>query len=433
MIKNNLKNVKTTNVIYSIKQTQLSQLLDADLRRFLKSSNYLSIVITDNYFLHYSLYPMLEDNNEDYILSKVLEFQKDYISKEEFAKLRSLTVLDDTLSTVYSYYFTKLLLKELKKEVEKELSESNQSDMANILNQILLRLFSEDSYRQKLNEFQNEAAEKTKKLSDIKDFIMDIGAGKSFSDFKKVLDLSEKIASNALLFKIITEGKKIQTKIPTFVKITKIKEKHGEELAEYTLTRNVLEAKPSEFALPSEIFYYRLASGGFISLAKHTIAEGAYYVMIDKSGSMSSEAKIVYSRSLALALFKLAKRKKRKYFLQFFDTYVYPFKPLDDPEEILECIFRIENSGGTDIDDALYVALNNIIKSRLNKYTNTIILITDGEDTVTIQKELFEKNNVSLISIMVGGENETLKQLSNKYFKAELSEEGILEIIEAIK
>lgn len=433
MIRNNLKNVKSTDLIYKIKQAQIESLLDGEFLRLLRSTNYLSIICADNYFLHYSLYPILSDSNEDYILNKVLEFQKKYISRQEFQKLRSLTTLDDTLSLAYSFYFTKSLLKEIKKELENEMNNADQQDIEKILNQILIRFFSNSTKHQKMEEIQKEAMEKTKSFSEIKDFLIGLGAGKNGTDFKKVLDLSEKILSNVTLRKIITEGKKIQTELPAFVKISKVKEKHGQELAEYGLTHDVMEARVMDLAMPEEVFYHKIASSGFISLVKHNVAEGAYYILIDKSGSMSNESKIVYSRSLALALFKLSRRKKRKYFLQFFDTYVYPYKPLENTDEILECLLRIENSGGTDIDNAIYIAINNIIKNKLDEYTNTLIIITDGEDTVTTQKELLDKNNVSLISIMVGGENETLKQLSTKYFKAELSDEGILKIIEAVK
>lgn len=433
MIRNNLKNVKITDAIYPIKQAQIEDLLDSELKQLMRSSHYLSIICTDNYFLHYSLYPILIENNEDYILNKVLEFQKKYVKKEEYAKIKALTTLDDTLSLAYTYYFTKVLLKELKQELEKEMQNYAQNDMESVLNQIILRFFSSESMKQKVEMAQREALDNTKKLSEIKDFLSDLSAGKSGTDFRKVLDLSDRIINNTLLYKIITEGKKIQTELPTFVKITKVKDKHGQELSEYGITRDIFEARVADFSLPEELFLYKFASSSFTSLIKHNVAEGAYYILIDKSGSMSNETKIIYSRSLALALFKLSRRKKRKYFLQFFDTYVYPYRPLDNPEEILECLLKVENSGGTDIDNAIYVAMNNLIRNKLDQYTNTLIIITDGEDTVTTQKEWLERNNVSLISIMVGGDNETLKQLSTRYFKAEFGEEGIFKIIEAVK
>jgi len=433
LIKNNLRNVKTTDAIYPIIQAKIESLLDSELRSLMRSSHYLSIICTDNYFLHYSLYPILADNNEDFILSKVLEYQKKYIKKEEYSRIKSVTTLDDTLSLAYTYYFTKSLLTELKEELQKEMQDSSQGDMESILNQIILRFFSQDSNKQKIEHIQREAADNTKKLSEIRDFLSDLTAGKSGTDFRKVLDLSDRIINNTLLYKIVTEGKKIQTELPSFVKISKVRDKHGQELAEYGLTRDIFEARVGDFALPEEIFLYKLATSSFTSLIKHNVAEGAYYILIDKSGSMSNETKIIYSRSLALALFKLSKRKKRKYFLQFFDTYVYPYKPLENPDEILECLLRVENSGGTDIDNAIYVAMNNIVKNKLDQHTNTLIIITDGEDTVTTQKEWLEKSNISLISIMVGGDNETLKQLSSKYFKAELTQEGLLKVIEAVK
>ncbi|HLI46564.1 MAG TPA: hypothetical protein VKU94_05160, partial [Geobacterales bacterium] len=168
-MKNNLKNVKSTDAIYPIKQAQIEDLLDSELRSMLRSSHYLSIICTDNYFLHYSLYPILADSNEDFILNKVLEYQKKYIKKEEYSKVKSLTTLDDTLSMAYTYYFTKGLLSELKQELQKEMQDSSQNDMESILNQIILRFFSQDSNRQRIEMMQREAADSTKKINEIRD------------------------------------------------------------------------------------------------------------------------------------------------------------------------------------------------------------------------------------------------------------------------
>ena len=164
------------------------------------------------------------------------------------------------------------------------------------------------------------------------------------------------------------------------------------------------------------------------------ILEGPHYFItngfvVHNSGSMNGY-KLIWSRSVALALYHLAKMKDRVFMLRMFDSNIYPEEhPYTNPIEILEAILKMPSNGGTRITKSVKKAVEDIIERNLNKKTNTIVLVTDGEDQVLLDKELLKRNNITLISIMVGGDNETLKNISDHYLNAALDLDGALKII----
>jgi len=138
-----------------------------------------------------------------------------------------------------------------------------------------------------------------------------------------------------------------------------------------------------------------------------------------------------------LAIYRLSKVKKRRYFLRFFDHVVYPEEPIEKPDEVVEYILTIGANGGTSIDTAIRTAIDDLVNRKLNQYTNTIILITDGEDTVETRPEELKENNISLVAIMIQGNNYSLKKLAEasngKYLRAVIDFNGALRIIEEVK
>ena len=163
---------------------------------------------------------------------------------------------------------------------------------------------------------------------------------------------------------------------------------------------------------------------------------GSEMCIRDRSGSMMG-IKTVWARSVALAIYRLAQRKRRKFFLRFFDTEVYPpNKPIEDPKEAIEYIIRVGSNGGTSIDNALQTAVADIVERGLNRYTNTIILITDGEDRVSTEPEVLKKNNIRLVAVMIAGSNDTLywlaKESGGEYMRAELSRDGALKLLKTV-
>ena len=159
-------------------------------------------------------------------------------------------------------------------------------------------------------------------------------------------------------------------------------------------------------------------------------------IIVHNSGSMLGP-KTVWARSVALSLLKLAMRAKARYFLRFFDTQVYPDCPVSDPIEAIEYILTVWSDGGTDIDKAIVIACKDFkakIKD-IEKYTNTIVVITDGQDEIDteIVREALESVNARLVSVMVQGDNVSLRKVSNQYFTATLDVKGALKLVEAIR
>jgi uncharacterized protein with von Willebrand factor type A (vWA) domain len=292
-----------------------------------------------------------------------------------------------------------------------------------------------DEFKELLEEASKEVEKTTKTMHDIKRLVGGKQAGKEPGTISFLADLADAIRKQKVDVKIIELAGKIADFMPKFTKLKKQKDEHGDELAGYRLTKKLEKALPRELAMPDEIFYYKLASSGFLTREKQTVKEGAYYVLIDKSGSMSGE-KTVWARAVALALLKLAREKKRRFFMRFFDYDVYDLLSDDNFQQLLTAILTVKSDGGTSINSALRIALQDLVEKKLSEQTNTIIIITDGEDEVTVKPEEFKKVNATLVAVMIQGHNETLKKIAEatggKYMKAVLTSEGALKLLEEV-
>jgi uncharacterized protein with von Willebrand factor type A (vWA) domain len=230
---------------------------------------------------------------------------------------------------------------------------------------------------------------------------------------------------------------RIADSMPRFVKVVKTPDRFGEELGGYRLTKNVERVLPRELALPDDLFYYKLASNGLISKVKLAEREGAFYVLVDKSGSMAEGSKMTWAKAVALALLKLARAKGRRFYLRFFDYEAYQFMDDSDPYNLANTILSVSPDGGTSIDSAIRTALMDLNRGELREQTNTIIIITDGEDTVTVRPEELRRVNATLLAVMIQGHNSTLEGLARatggKFMKAELSKEGALRVVDATR
>jgi len=473
--------------------------LPEDLKNYNKiiKSPHFKIISTDNYFIHYSSIPMLKTNNKDKILNEVLEFQKEYMRTERYASLKSITTLDDEMSLLYSKAFTTILLRKMlvklpddkKKQLLQKLQSlpeppsespdapisvppdvdmpippdvpvpspegaptpsegtavdlsSNSSTQEKNFNEELEKMINEiiNELKQKgidlkevLRETQKEAQEITEDLNNVRR-IFGKSAGKEPGTLSFLSELANKIMNRKVNMKIIEVAGKIIDRMPLFVKIKKERDVHGDELSGYRLTKNIEKALPREIALPDEMFFYKLASSGFLSKEKMIVKEGAFYVLIDKSGSMDGE-KTIWARAVALALLKLAREKRRKFFMRFFDFQVYDLADDSNFEKLLSMILTIKSDGGTNIDRALNTALEDLEK--LKEFTNTIIIITDGEDRVETKPEDLKKYNASLVAVMIEGRNDNLKKLAEEsngqYLSAVPTEDGALKIVDLLK
>lgn len=158
--------------------------------------------------------------------------------------------------------------------------------------------------------------------------------------------------------------------------------------------------------------------------------------IVHNSGSMLGP-KTLWARSVALSLLKISIKSNTRYYLRFFDTQTHPEHPIVEPEEAIEHLVTVWSDGGTDIDRAILTACKDMVEGvkELEKYTNTIVIITDGQDEVDSEqvREALENANARLVSVMVQGDNASLKKASHQYFKASLDLKGALKLVEAVK
>ena len=184
--------------------------------------------------------------------------------------------------------------------------------------------------------------------------------------------------------------------------------------------RDLTKVVPSALSMPDELFWYRYATGTLPIIETYSTELSEFILVVDKSGSMDDENKTLWSRAVALALAKQAKKGNVRSYLMFFDYDVIPEKPIDLLKEFskaLDYILTLECDGGTSIDRALREA---------DKYGKTIILITDGEDSVSY------KPNNKLITAMVEGENENLREISDVYLIVEPDTNGALRLLNVL-
>jgi len=452
----------------------------------------VKIIGTDSYFLHYSYLPQLEPADkfmDNKILKTAHKVFSYYINTEEYQNIKQITTLDDELSKIYAIDLTRRVSEAIRKELENSLRKMNNKELNSLAQQLasmgLLQLptavgqgqqqgqessskgrssnadrLMSDIYnalidniekqeaqqiiRDLINENANtkvmemelskalreagKTAEKTKKIA--KFLAGGMWAGKSISVYEKAYKIAVKSVNN--VEKIISLADQITKNMPKFTKIVKKRGKFGDRVIGYYKTRNVRRAIPRDLALPEPLFTTKLVNG-FTAREKAVIGEGAYYVLIDKSGSMDGEP-TAWARSMALALLQLAKKKGRKYFLRFFDVKVYDLKT--DYEEIFDEILYVRSGGGTSITRALRTAVEDIKKHGLGEKTNTIIIITDGLDDVDERLVWeFKKNNVRLVAVMIDEDNETLKKIAEttggQYMHVVPDKKNALKIIEA--
>ena len=342
-MQNNLLNIRNNNPYYQLVSRDILKHIPKELKTIAENIPQLPILSTDNYFLHYTIYPILATSNEDQVLQKVLDIYREYMKSKEYQSAKILTTLDHDLSMIHSIQLTRVILEKIREKMKDKLdrmrsSEEGRKTLSSIspqmrddvdagahLDALMNRLFQDasqgnqkaqqllqqitstavrdtiDRLHKKVQEAREkgkglpkevkevfgEAKKTTEKAKDLKD-LMSGGrkAGKTGTSFEKLLDLTEHLLSVEGVEDILTLSRKITDHMPRFTHIRKQKDKHGTELFGYRLTRNVEHALARELALPDELFYYKLASQGLLSKEKIRIMEGAYYVIIDKSGSM---------------------------------------------------------------------------------------------------------------------------------------------------
>ncbi|MEM1868462.1 MAG: hypothetical protein QXY83_06440, partial [Thermosphaera sp.] len=499
---NNLLNITLKNPAFALWARRVAQGVNIppELQRWAEQ---MKIAAGDTFFLYYSLFPQLREQNSDPLLNEILSFFKAHIKEPDFRVARTKTVYNDFVSLLLARRFLVHLIEEIKEQLEQlppppsppssassgpqppaggggggggqqqqgrqqqeeEGSQGQQGQQGGGQQQqqqgqqgqqgggqqqgrqgrqegegpgclgIPLPFGScegglplpPDVLQKVIRKAIAEAEKDAEDAAGLPDLVgSGEGVGKSPAPLEKLLSLADKILNVSWAREVLALAREIS--VPRFVHLVKERERRGEEVAGFRRTPRLEKALPRELALDDDIFYAKLASGGLLSREYYVSREGAYYVLIDRSGSMAGE-KTVWARSVALALYKLARARGRKYFLRFFDVNVHPSPdqpPISQPEELLEHILTVASMGGTSIDAALSTAVRDLEK--LKELTNTIVIITDGEDRVSTSPDRLREVGARLIAVMIQGRNEELRQLAlatgGEYLHATLDPRG---------
>jgi uncharacterized protein with von Willebrand factor type A (vWA) domain len=489
-LRNNLLNIGPGSPAYDVAAKRIVELAGKHVAyedaKLLLQLGQFPIVAGDTFFLYYSVYPVLAPENPDRLLDTVLEHYRRHVETEEYRRVRILTELDDQLSTVYAVSFLKVLadalIRELRKngdlynrlmsallrlreqdagqgqpvqaggacpiaggcQPESQDAPSQQAqpppqaeELQRAAQELLAQALTGDALREALAEAEAKAREATEKVAELTRMIGGREAGKAPGSLEKLASLANTILRQEVDVRAIELAGRIADSMPRFVKVLKERDKLGEELGGYRLTRNPEKALPRELALPDEVFYYKLANSGLLGREKVTVKEGAFYVLLDKSGSMAERGKFTWASATALALLKLARAKGRRFYVRLFDYSVYQLLDDRDPLRLSQELLTTVPDGGTSIDSALRTALKDLSEGGLSEKTNTVIIITDGEDKVTVKPEEFKRVNATLVAVMVQGYNARLEELARatggRYVKVEPTREGTLKVVDAAR
>lgn len=363
---------------------------------------------------------------------------KSLLTIDEMKRLRLYSVADSFVSTALGTLFLINLLDELMNRGEG--SERAHGGSASNASKTKERGRGEEEGDRGLEEAIKSAVKKSleaaETIKEIKSFAYGYKAGVGH-----VLNLEDdviaviKLAKSADIKNLLA----LLTRIPDVSSIVRKKyvEYQRGEVRGYTRGSDVERIVHSELAYPPIYFYTKLAEGDLLLVEKAvTMSMGPIYVLLDKSGSMDGN-KILWAKATALALFLKSRAERRAFYMRFFDSEPYDLmvvRPYAKPSEaikFLEYVAAVKNGGGTDISKALLTACNDIAKHGI-RGVGDIILVTDGEDRIAkgLIRKALNHSRLRLISVMVMGDNEDLKNVSDVYMRvAKLSDKEILKVV----
>ncbi|HID80148.1 MAG TPA: VWA domain-containing protein [Ignisphaera sp.] len=400
--------------------------------------------------IHYALYlPFPELVNLDQIpygSEKHYFLIKSLLSLDETKRLRYYTVADSFASVTIGAMVLMYLFEELNREnidIENKMRGSEGSSMKSAArsNDSTERSLSDkdvQSLKESVQRAVAKALENVETVKEIEHLVYGYRAG-----IGHTLSLDDDAALVLRLvrntdIKLLLERLARMPSISSLIKRKKVRFSRG-EIEGYIFGSDLERVVPTEFAYPDIYFYAKLADNRLLLYDKFlSLSLGPLYVLIDKSGSMEGE-KIRWAKATALALFIRSRIERRPFYIRFFDSE--PFNVIkvranakpSEVLELLEYIARVKSGGGTDISKAIITACNDIVKHGVKKVSD-IILITDGEDRIakSLVKRSLTQASARLISVMIMGENEDLKKISDKYFRVvKLSDKEMLSVVEA--
>ncbi len=411
-LKSNITGIPGSSKVYRITMERLVRRVNIDLDR--NTAEEIKTAAADLYFLFYSGIADVNSTKNNNEFMEEVRLKMDYMIKtRDFSQAKTYSLLNDRLSMLYSINF----MKELNNTAKNNMNRNGNSNSA--LNSKTLEKSMEDASR------KMETAHEIEKI--VKDRNPGGNTGqKDGLSLESLIDLTDRAMNVENADKILTMANKLIDIMPRYTKKMRAYSNTG-ELAGYYKTRHISNVLSRELAMPDEIFYSKIING-FTGREKRLLSPGAYYVLLDKSGSMYEGDKTLWSRSVALALFRIARNRGRKYFFRFFDNK--PHELLNSPLDIVDNILTVEANKGTCIECALRTAMGDLENGHIADETNTIIIITDGEDKVNTVELFRNDSRTKLITVMINGYNEGLKRISTSYMDANLNESGALELLE---
>lgn len=194
---------------------------------------------------------------------------------------------------------------------------------------------------------------------------------------------------------------------------------------------------PYQFLYPNEIFDKMLIDKDLKvkQYQSRRKKKQVLYILIDVSGSMSGARQLV-ATSIAVAYLKKAISEKSIYFFRHFDDRPFDLHKvtteIEATKEIKWLLKNPKSGGGTCINNALTKAIEDINNPELFKQSQEeielndrttlddkqlyeradILIITDGEDNVSVTAKTLEEKKVVLHTFLIEGENSSLAQIS---------------------
>ena len=187
----------------------------------------------------------------------------------------------------------------------------------------------------------------------------------------------------------------------------------------------ILKTIPTQYALDEEVFLQKLVKKELLirDYQARRLKRQALYLLIDVSGSMDG-MKNIYACGVALAFVRQAVEEGSTYYLRFFDDRPHNLisvKTKEEAEKMTDILIRQPFSGGgTSIQSAITRAVEDITTAPEKFEKAEIMVISDGKDTVSLDKR--DLKNVKVHSTIIDGENHGLRGLSETYTELKSSE-----------
>jgi len=184
--------------------------------------------------------------------------------------------------------------------------------------------------------------------------------------------------------------------------------------------QELLKVLPSQYALGDALFNRKLIKKELLirDYQSRRLKKQALYLLIDVSSSMANR-KNVFASGVALSLVRQAIDEGSTYFLRFFDHNPHELHRITnkkDAEKMCDILVKKPYSGGgTSIDSAIKMAIKDIKEDPIVFEKVEIMIITDGEDSISLNKEQLEK--IKIHSTIIDGKNTDLETLSDSYIE----------------